>query len=188
MILQVNFSVLCKCCGLRNLHGNVEAQRKASRSIPVRGSVRCVLKGDLELARWTAVREWAVVRAGVAQFQEHCCDYARGSTTQGDTVCTGCSRTRHRERTSVVYQKYKQCGGLERPHGHSVVGDKAGTRKWRSFHGKLPPEGALGHHSDVELFVQGYVTVYSSDRFTFQVSGVTELECKLETRSGLTSV
>lgn len=34
------------------------------------------------------------------------------------------------------------------------MGDKAGTRKWRAFHGKLPLEGAMGHHSDVELFVR----------------------------------
>lgn len=82
----------------------MEAQRNASRNITVRGSLRCVLKGDLELARSTAVREWAVVRAGVAQFQEHCCDYALGSTTHADTVCTGGSRrTRCRERTSVVH-------------------------------------------------------------------------------------
>lgn len=40
--------------------------------IPVRRSLSCVLKGDWALARWRAVREWPVVRAGAAQFQEHC--------------------------------------------------------------------------------------------------------------------
>lgn len=42
------------------------------RGIPVRRSLSCVLKGDWALARWRAVREWPVVRAGAAQFQEHC--------------------------------------------------------------------------------------------------------------------
>lgn len=32
-------------------------------------------------------------------------------------------------------------------HGRSVMGGEAGSRKWRSFHGKIHPEGAWVHHT-----------------------------------------
>lgn len=68
--------------------------------------------------------------------------------------------------------------GLERPHGHSVMGDKAGRRKLRSFHGKLPLEGARDHHTQMVKYLLGicYHLYNSSDRFKFQVSGMEELE------------
>lgn len=36
---------------------------------------------------------------------------------------------------------------LESHRGYGVMEDKAGSRKWRSLHDKLHPEGARDHHT-----------------------------------------
>lgn len=71
----------------------------------------------------------------MAQFQEHCSVAALEGTIPEDTVRTGSGRRkRHKDRKYLGYIRNKgNVVVLECHHGHSVMGDKAGRRKWRSL-------------------------------------------------------